>query len=167
MFAGPVGFVMLLCEWVLLYFSWVHPWAWRQQQQQQQQQQQIGRKRLGEGDDDDLADAACGRVELGLLSQDRSHASDDDVEALDREQHQLSVAGGSLAAPAAQAAAIRALYDDMGPTSRTQKVAQLCRPNSYVYCLIYITHLTPMFYHIHLCDNSHERKTQTACTRRQ
>ena len=140
MFAGPIGFVMLLCEWLLLYFSWVHPWAWRQQQQQQQllqlqQQQQIGEKRLGEGDDDDLADATCGRVELGLLSQDRSHASDDDVEERDLEQHQR----GASAAPAAQAAAIRALYDEMGPISRTQKVANRAARSSFIQ--------TPMFYH--------------------
>jgi hypothetical protein len=130
MFAGPIGLVMLLCEWLLLYFSWVHPWSWRQQLLLQQQQQQIGEKKLGEGDDDDLADAACGRVELGLLSQDPSHASDDHVEERDLEQHQRAEAS---AAPAAQAAAIRALYDDMGPTSRTQKVAQLCHPNTYMY----------------------------------
>jgi len=132
MFAGPIGFVMLLCEWLLLYFSWVHPWAWRQLQQQQQQ---IGEKRLGEGDNDDLADATCGRVELGLLSQDRSHASDDDVEERDLEQHQR----GASAAPAAQAAAIRALYDEMGPISRTQKVANRAARSSFLQ--------TPMFYH--------------------
>ena len=32
-YAGPIGLVMLVCEWLLLYLSWVHPWACRQLQQ--------------------------------------------------------------------------------------------------------------------------------------
>jgi hypothetical protein len=116
MFAGPIGLVMLLGEWILLYFAWVHPWVWREQ---------TVSTRRGDVGDSSAAEGDAGRIELGLLSQEQHSASDDHAHD-DFDEPRRQTAAGALgdahAVNAAQAAAIRALYDDMGPITRTQKV---------------------------------------------
>jgi hypothetical protein len=117
MFAGPIGLVMLLGEWALLYVAWVHPWAWRQPQQ-------VLCARADDVSDSSAAEGDAGRIELGLLSRDKHIASDDHFD-YDAAENSRAVAGAVNDGPvahAAQAAAIRALYDEMGPVTRTQKV---------------------------------------------
>ena len=110
MFAGPIGLVMLICEWLLLYFAWVHPWSCRQQQQQQP----AAVADAGDGGEGGRE----GGVELGLLAhaESRGHDHDDD------EDDAAAAASAAAAAPPAQTAAIQALYDEMGAITRTQKV---------------------------------------------
>jgi hypothetical protein len=139
MFAGPIGLIMLLGEWLLLYLAWVHPWAWRQQQQQQQQ---IGSRRLSDGLDDSASEGDAARIELELLSQTKARAADADADAdadddddaddgdgdgdgdgdAGRRRRASGAPTDERAARAAQAEAIRALYGEMGPITRTQKV---------------------------------------------
>ena len=109
MFAGPIGVSMLISEWLLLYFAWVHPWSWRPKHQHQQH------AAVGDasGGGEDAVRGGEGRIELGLLvhAESRGHDHNDDS-AEDQ---------AAPDAPAAQAAAIRSMYDEMGPITRTQK----------------------------------------------
>ena len=73
-----------------------------------------------------------GPVELGLLSQDND---DDAGEAVaDANGHAArDEPHAGVAAPAAQAAAIRALYDEMGPITPTQKVSSAAVPRTLMH----------------------------------